>query len=128
MAISEINVVTPSFFEGLQQILQDTPVAVWRQYSRFHLVDAYAALLPKEFVDAHFELHQKVLAGVPQQQPRWKRAIEATSGAGAGDFGVLGDVVGRLFVQRHFQPRCQAANGSAGAQPAAGLREQYSAN
>ena len=40
--------------------------------------------------------------GVPQQKPRWKRAVEATAGAGAGDFGVLGDVVGRLYVERHF--------------------------
>ncbi len=104
---SEVNVVTPSFFEELQEILQDTPVDVWKLYLEFQLVDAYAPLLPQGFVDAHFHLHSKVLAGIPQQQPRWKRAIEATSGAGAGDFGVLGDVVGRLFVQRHFQPNAK---------------------
>jgi predicted metalloendopeptidase len=104
---AEINVVTPSYFEGLQDILQETSVDVWKQYLRFHLIDAYAPLLPAAFVDAHFELHSKELAGIPQQKPRWKRALEATSGAGAGDFGVLGDVVGRLFVQRHFQPHAK---------------------
>ena len=104
---TEINIVTPSFFEGLQQIVHDTPVNVWKQYLRFHLVDTYAPLLPQEFVAAHFDLHLKALTGVPQQKPRWKRAIEATSGAGAGDFGVLGDVVGRLFVQHHFRPEAK---------------------
>jgi predicted metalloendopeptidase len=100
--LAELNVVTPSFFVGLQQIMADTPLEVWRQYLRFQLIDAYAPLLPATFVEAHFQLHSRELADVPEQKPRWKRAIEATAGAGAGDFGVLGDVVGRLFVQRHF--------------------------
>ncbi len=100
--LQELNVLTPSFFEGLQAIVADTPLEVWKEYLRFKLVDAYAPLLPAEFVDAHFALHSQELAGVPQQQPRWKRAVEATSGAGAGDFGVLGDVVGRLYVERFF--------------------------
>ncbi len=106
--LDEINVVTPSFFEGLQSILLETPISVWKQYLKFSLIDAYAPMLTQPLVDAHFELHSKELAGVPQQKPRWKRAVEATSGAGAGDFGVLGDVVGRLYVQRHFTPEAKA--------------------
>jgi predicted metalloendopeptidase len=100
--LQSLNVMTPSFFEGLQQIVADTPLDVWKQYVRFRLIDAYAPLLSAAYVDAHFQLHSQEIAGIPQQLPRWKRAVEATSGAAAGDFGVLGDVVGRLFVQRHF--------------------------
>ncbi len=61
-----------------------------------------SAVLPKDFVDAHFELHDKTIAGIPQQKPRWKRAVDATSGAGAGDFGVLGEALGQLYVKKHF--------------------------
>src|SRR5690606_37150326 len=86
----------------LQTIIAETPVDVWKQYLRFKLIDAYAPLLPAALVDAHFELHSKELADIPQQQPRWKRAVEATAGAAAGDFGVLGDAVGRLYVREHF--------------------------
>jgi putative endopeptidase len=100
--LAELNVVTPSFFEGLQPILAETPIEVWKQYLQFKLIDAYAPLLSAAFVDAHFELHSKELADVPQQQPRCKRAVVATAGAGAGDFGVLGDVVGRLYVDEYF--------------------------
>lgn len=106
--VREVNVNTPSFFEGLQSIMAETPLPIWKQYLRYKVVDAYAPLLSKPFVDAHFDLHDKELAGVPQQQPRWKRAVEAIAGAGAGDFGVLGDVVGRLFVERHFTPEAKA--------------------
>ena len=52
----------------------------------------------------HFELHRRQLAGVPQQKPRWKRGVDATSGGGAGDFGVLGEVVAQIYVARHFSP------------------------
>ena len=103
----EVNVMTPSYFEGLQSILKDTTLDEWKQYLRFKIIDMYAPALSQKYVDAHFELHSKVLAGVPQQKPRWKRAVEATSGARAGEFGVLGDVVGRLYVAKHFTPEAK---------------------
>ena len=34
--------------------------------------------------------------------------MDATAGAGAGDFGVLGDAVGRMYVAKHFQPDAKA--------------------
>lgn len=104
----EVNVLTPSFFEGLQQVLHETPLEQWKQYLKFNVIDAYATLLSKDFVAAHFEFHGKQLQGVPQQKPRWKRAVEATSGAGGGDFGVLGDAVGRMYVAKHFTPEAKA--------------------
>jgi len=100
--LKEVNVVTPSYFQGLEKIAHETSVDIWKQYLRFRILDAAAEYLPKAFVDAHFELHDKTIAGVPEQKPRWKRAVDATSGAGAGDFGVLGESLGQLYVQKHF--------------------------
>ncbi|MCA9188706.1 MAG: hypothetical protein KDA99_23935 [Planctomycetales bacterium] len=106
--VKEVNVNTPSFFEGLQELITKTPLESWKLYLKFHLIDAYAPFLSRDFVDAHFDLHEKQLAGVPEQQPRWKRAVEATAGGGAGSFGVLGDSVGKLYVQQHFPPEAKA--------------------
>lgn len=100
--LTEVNVVTPSYFEGLETIVEQTPVATWQQYARFQVLDSAAEYLPKAFADAHFELHSRTIAGVPEQKPRWKRAVDATSGAGAGDFGVLGEALGQLYVKKHF--------------------------
>lgn len=100
--LTEVNVTTPSYFKELDGILKSTPVSTWQQYAKFHLLDSAAPYLPKAFVDAHFELHDKTIAGIPQQKPRWKRAVDATSGAGAGDFGVLGEALGQLYVKKHF--------------------------
>ncbi len=106
--ITEVNVMTPSFFEGLNVIFKTTPVAVWRNYLRFKLLDAYAPFLSQEFVDANFDLKSRELTGIPEQKPRWKRAIERTAGAGAGDFGVLGEVVGKLYVEVYFPREAKA--------------------
>ncbi|MCA9060806.1 MAG: M13 family metallopeptidase, partial [Planctomycetaceae bacterium] len=101
-ALVEVNVLTPSYFPRLQSILQETPVTVWQQYLRFHLLDSAAGGLSKDFVDAAFEFHGRQISGVPEQKPRWKRAVDATAGSGAGSFGVLGEAVGQLYVKKHF--------------------------
>ena len=37
----------------------------------------------------------KVVSGVQEQRPRWKRALGATEGA-------MGEAVGQLYVERYF--------------------------
>ena len=107
--LKQVDVLTPSYFVGLQEIGGDLSLDHAKQYLTFRLLDAYADYLPKPFVDAHFDLHRKQLAGVPEQEPRWKRGVEATSGGGAGDFGVLGEAVGQLYVARYFKPEAKQA-------------------
>ncbi|MBL7193858.1 MAG: M13 family metallopeptidase [Pirellulales bacterium] len=98
--LAEVNVTTPSYFQALEAIFTTTPVETWKQYMRFRVLDAAAPALPQGFVDASFELYQNKLAGVPEQKPRWERAVETASG-GRG-FGVLGDAIGEIYVQKHF--------------------------
>jgi len=104
---TEINVATPSFFEKLEPIIKDTPLKTWKQYLQFKVIDSYAPVLSSDFVNAHFELHAKQLAGVPELKPRWKRAIDTE--AGTRRFGVLGDAIGKLYVAKHFPPESKAA-------------------
>ncbi len=106
--ITEINVMTPSFFEELDKIVTATPVETWQRYLRFHLIDGFAPVLSENFVNAHFDFHDRALAGIPEQKPRWKEAVAAIAGAGAGGFGALGEVVGRLYVEKHFPPENKA--------------------
>lgn len=101
-SITEINVATPSFFAGFDKIFQDVSLDTWKLYLEFNLIDSYARYLSKPFADAHFTLHDSVLGGVPEQKPRWRRAVAAIGGEGAGDFGALGEVVGKLYVEKYF--------------------------
>ena len=102
--VAEVNVVTPSYFERLMEVGENAGLETWILYAQYRVLDSAAEYLPKEFADASFELHDRAISGVPEQKPRWKRAVDATSGAGAGDFGVLGEPLGQLYVRRHFPP------------------------
>lgn len=103
----DINVMTPSFFEGFDKIFNETPLKTWVQYQKFKTLDAYAPYLSQPFVDAHFTLYKKEIAGIPELQPRWKRGVNLVAGQGTG-FGALGDAVGKLYVAEHFKPDAKA--------------------
>jgi putative endopeptidase len=92
---AEVIVGQPEFFAALQGLLKSTPVAVLRDYLRFHLVDTYSPYLSQAFESEHFQFHNSTLLGQKQARPRWKRVIDAEEGA-------MGMVVGRLFVQAFF--------------------------
>ncbi|MCM1319046.1 MAG: M13 family metallopeptidase [Muribaculaceae bacterium] len=53
-----------------------------------------APYLSDNFSDASFEFN-KVMSGVMQQRPRWKRALAATE-------GTLGEAIGELYVEKYF--------------------------
>ncbi|MFT3906286.1 MAG: M13-type metalloendopeptidase [Steroidobacteraceae bacterium] len=94
-AQDEFVVSQPSFFTTLGVMLQTVPVADWRAYFRYRLLDESAPYLPERFVALHFDFHQRTLSGVQQMRPRWKRGVALANGA-------MGQAVGKLYVARHF--------------------------
>lgn len=58
------------------------------------IVGGAASALSDKFSNANFEF-SKVMSGVTQQRPRWKRALGATEGA-------MGEAIGELYVERYF--------------------------
>ena len=108
--LREVNVTTPSYFQSLTGIVDEVGAERWKEYLRFRALDAAAPYLTKDFADAHFELHERAISGVPEQQPRWKSCLSTmTSGDGAGDFGVLGDaLLGNPYVKKSIFPPSRA--------------------
>jgi endothelin-converting enzyme len=109
VSIDEIIVMTPSFFEYFGEVFDKVSLEDWKIYTEFNLLDGAAPYLSSKFADAHFDLQSRQLAGIKQQKDRWKRAVEATAGAGAGSFGVLGEVVGEMYVDKYFKADSKAA-------------------
>ena len=101
VAIEQVVVRTPSFFEELATIIEAVDLDVWKAYLQFRYIDSAAPMLSEDFVDAHFALYDKELSGIVEQQPRWKRGVDLVSGR-------LGEVVGKLYVQKHFKPEAKA--------------------
>jgi len=98
---TDVIVRQPDYFQALGTILDDTPIETWRDYMAYRLLSAYADELPSGFVQARFDFYGKTLSGQQEMRPRWKRGIDETEGA-------LGEVLGRLYVERNFKPEAKA--------------------
>jgi len=87
----------PSFFAALGTELATVPLADWKSYLRFKLIDDLSPYLSNDFVTARFEFRGRDLAGQQEMRPRWKRGVAAVDNA-------LGDLLGQRYVQRYFPP------------------------
>ena len=99
--IDSIIVAQPSFFEGLDKAFADTDIGTLRAYFAWHLISDFAAFLSEDFVDADFAFYGKELRGVTENRPRWKRGVALVEAS-------LGEVLGRIYVERHFPPQAKA--------------------
>ncbi len=95
--VNEFVISQPSYVTALAGLLGSRPLAEWKTYFRYRLLDEYAAYLPARFDALQFGFHQHTINGIEEQQPRWKRAVTATDGA-------LGEITGRLYVEKYFSP------------------------
>jgi putative endopeptidase len=92
-----INVNSPDFFKEVNALLTSEPIANWKTYLRFHVVDSESPYLSSKFVDENYEFYRKYLRGVTEQQPRWKRCVAYTDRN-------LGEALGQAYVARVFSP------------------------
>jgi predicted metalloendopeptidase len=99
--IPALIVRQPSYLEKFNKIFKQSSVADWQIYFTYKLLDGAAPILNQDFVDLRFDFHSKTLSGIEEQEPRWKRAVNAVN-------SVLGEVVGKVYVKKHFKPEAKA--------------------
>lgn len=95
-----ILVNSPKFFTELNTLLSATPVNDWKTYLQWNVLKGAAPYLSTPFVDASFAFNQ-VLTGQKVQTPRWQRMSQLTD-------GTLGELLGQLYVEKHFKPEAKA--------------------
>jgi predicted metalloendopeptidase len=89
-------------------------LADWKAWLRWRLINARAALLTDELIAENFEFYGRRLSGTEEIRERWKRAVSVVE-------GLMGDAVGRLYVERYFPPTAKARMDEL----VANLREAY---
>ena len=87
----------------LAALVGSQPLDAWKDWLTFHTLNQQANVLPKAFRDASFAFNGTALAGTPQQRPRDKLALNATSNA-------LQDAVGKAYVDKYFPASAKAAD------------------
>jgi predicted metalloendopeptidase len=85
----------PAAFTAMAALVASQPLDAWKDWLTYHAIARRSDVLPQAFDDESFAFYGKALTGTQQKRERWKRAIDATSGA-------LGEAVGRLYVARYF--------------------------
>lgn len=99
--VNEINVSQPKFLSEVGKMLAEIPIAKWKVYLRWHLINAMAPYLSLKFVDERFNFYGKVLTGTKELQPRWKRVLGEVDGS-------IGFSLGKLYVAENFSPSAKS--------------------
>ena len=92
-----LNASQPGFLRGMSAELKRRPLADWKLYLRWHLVNSEAPYLSRGFVDEDFAFNHKVLQGTEALAPRWKRCVRWVDRD-------LGEALGQVFVEKNFSP------------------------
>ncbi len=100
--VNDVVVAQPSAITGIAKLVADTPIGVLQDQLLVRSLDSYADVLPKAFDEENFAFYGKNLSGTPEQQARWKRGVQFTTGA-------LEDDVSKIYVQQYFPPATKAA-------------------
>jgi putative endopeptidase len=91
----------PSYFEALNGIFTDTDLDTWKDYLTFQTISTFAPVLGNEWFTLNFNFFRKGLSGVEQPRELWKRAVEAVNGN-------MGELLGQLYVKKHFREESKA--------------------
>ena len=102
---SSFIVWQPTAFAGESALVASTALETWKDWLAYHLMEAYAEVLPKALQDERFAFVGKILAGTPQQRPRWQLAVLVVN-------RLVGDEVGKIYAQRYFPPEAKAQAGA----------------
>jgi len=99
--LAELVVRQPDYLTAFSALWQGEDLEDWKRWARWRLIRARAAWLTDAIVAADFEFYGRLLTGAQQIRDRWKRAVALVE-------GLMGDAVGKLYVQRHFPPDAKA--------------------
>ena len=96
-ALAEVVLRQPSFTSGVAGLLTEEKLQSWKDWLAWQIIHDSAPYLTGDFVDANFDFYGRTLTGTPEMRARWKRGVSLVE-------GVMGEAVGRIYVEKHFPP------------------------
>ena len=95
--IEVLNLAHPEAIKEVAAIIAETPLDDLKAYLEWRVIRSTSNELTDDIEAETFAFYGTVLSGKKVQQPRWKRAVSTVDGA-------LGDIIGELYVAKHFPP------------------------
>ena len=85
----------------MAQAFGETPIETLRAWQAFHVIDQAAPYLSQRFSDANYGFRLRTLGGQPEQRSRERRGVAYAE-------GIMGQPLGRLYVERWFPAESRA--------------------
>jgi putative endopeptidase len=111
---AELVVRQPDYLTAFAAAWSSEELQDWKRWLRWRVIHARAFLLTDDLVAEDFAFYGRTLSGTEQIRDRWKRGVSVVE-------NLMGDALGRLYVERHFPPGAKARMDEL----VANLREAY---
>lgn len=95
-----LGVLMLDYTKALDDIITSTDLDVWKIYLKWGIINENASRLSTAMGDQNFDFYSKELRGTPEQRPLWRRGVSTVN-------GTLGEVVGKVYVKKHFPPEAK---------------------
>ncbi len=89
LSVGQIDVI-----HNIEKIIETEKIENLKSYFEFKVLNSSANYLDDNFSNTSHEF-QKVLSGVQEQKPRWKRAINVVNDA-------MGMAIGKIYAEKYF--------------------------
>jgi putative endopeptidase len=99
--VAELVVRQPDYLSAFAALWSSDDLDDWKRWLRWRVIHARAGWLTSDLVAEDFAFYGRLLTGAEQIRDRWKRGVSLVE-------GLMGDAVGKLYVQRHFRPDAKA--------------------
>lgn len=95
-----IIVMQPEYMKAVEKIINNSDIEDVKLYLRWTAIDRAAGQLSNEIEVANWEFYSKELRGAKEQRPRDERALASIN-------GVIGEALGKLYVEKKFPPEAK---------------------
>lgn len=92
---TELTIGQPRYFSNLFKIIAETDSTTLSDYMIICTINYVASYLSDDFMLTKFEFYSKLLNGIEELKPLWKRSLDMVQSR-------LGQPLGQLFVEKHF--------------------------
>ena len=93
--IEYVIVDNPEFYTRLNKLWDSLSLDTWKNYLKIKLLKSTSSYLSDDYINLKFNFYNKTLSGQKELKPRWERAIAMINSD-------LGELVGRLYVEKYF--------------------------
>jgi putative endopeptidase len=105
-SLPHLVVNQPAFVKRFAELVAERPMAQWRPYLRWHILQASSDKLDARYESLAFEFYGKTLRGQTDPGSRSKRVLDIVSGPYGN--APMAEALGQLYVAKAFPPAAKA--------------------